>query len=72
MVLCVALVYRLGAGFHGLGRRGLIAVTVGTLALLVTVGYAANALGSVTLSGGSGAGGPLAVLFIAVIAAELG
>ncbi len=27
---------------------------------LVTVGYAANALGSVTLSGGSGAGGPLA------------
>ena len=39
---------------------------------LATVGYAANALGSVTLSGGSGAGGPLAVLFIAVIAAELG
>ena len=35
---------------------------------LATVGYAANALGSVTLSGGSGAGGPLAVLFIAVIA----
>ena len=39
---------------------------------LTTVGYAANALGSITLSGGSGAGGPLAVLFIAVIAAELG
>ena len=39
---------------------------------LVTVGYAANELGSTTLSGGSGAGGPLAVLFIAVIAAELG
>ena len=39
---------------------------------LATVGYAANALGSVTLSGESGAGGPLAVLFIAVIAAELG
>ena len=39
---------------------------------LATVGYAANALGSVTLSGGKGAGGPLAVLFIAVIAAELG
>ena len=37
---------------------------------LATVGYAANALGSTTLSGGSGAGGPLAVLFIAVIAAE--
>lgn len=40
LVLCVALVYRLGAGFHGLGRRGLIAVTVGTLALLVTLTYA--------------------------------
>ena len=39
---------------------------------LATVGYAANALGSTTLSGGSGAGGPLAVLFIAVIAAECG
>ena len=39
---------------------------------LVTVGYSANALGSVTLSGGKGAGGPLAVLFIAVIAAEAG
>ena len=39
---------------------------------LATVGSAANALGSTTLSGGSGAGGPLAVLFIAVIAAECG
>lgn len=39
---------------------------------LVTVGYSANALGSVTLSGGKGAGGPLAVLFIAAIAAEVG
>ena len=39
---------------------------------LATVGYAANALGSTTLSGGSGAGGPLAVLFIAVFAAEIG
>ena len=39
---------------------------------LATVGYAANALGSTTLDGGSGAGGPLAVLFIAVIAAEFG
>ena len=38
---------------------------------LATVGYAANALGSTTLSGGAGAGGPLAVLFIAVIAAEV-
>ncbi len=39
---------------------------------LVTVGYAANALGSTTLTGGAGAGGPLAVLFIAIIAAECG
>ena len=39
---------------------------------LATVGYAANDLGSTTLSGGKGAGGPLAVLFIAIIAAELG
>ena len=39
---------------------------------LATVGYAANALGSTTLSGGKGAGGPLAVLFIAIIAAEFG
>ena len=39
---------------------------------LATVGYAANALGSTTLSGTAGAGGPLAVLFIAIIAAEFG
>ena len=39
---------------------------------LATVGYAANALGSTTLDGGKGAGGPLAGLFIAVLAAELG
>ena len=40
---------------------------------LATVGYAANALGSTTLTPGqAGAGGPLAVLFIAVIAAEVG
>ena len=39
---------------------------------LATVGYAANALGSTTLDGGNGAGGPLAVLFIAIIAAECG
>ena len=39
---------------------------------LDTVGYAANALGSTTLDGGKGAGGPLAVLFIAIIAAEIG
>ena len=39
---------------------------------LATVGYAASALGSTTLDGGKGAGGPLAVLFIAIIAAEIG
>ena len=39
---------------------------------LATVGYAANMLGSTTLSGAAGAGGPLAVLFIAIVAAECG
>ena len=39
---------------------------------LATVGYTANALGSTTLSGGAGAGGPLAVLFIAIVACEIG
>ena len=39
---------------------------------LATVGYAANALGSTTLSGTAGAGGPLAVLVIAIVAAECG
>ena len=39
---------------------------------LATVGYAANALGSVQLDGTAGAGGPLAVLFIAIFAAECG
>ena len=39
---------------------------------LATVGYAANALGSTTLSGAAGAGGPLAVLFMAIAAAECG
>ena len=39
---------------------------------LATVGYAANTLGSTTLSGAAGAGGPLAVLIIAIVAAECG
>ncbi len=40
---------------------------------LATVGYAANALGSTSLiPDQAGAGGPLAVLFIAIIAAEFG
>ena len=39
---------------------------------LATVGYAANALGSTTLDGKAGAGGPLAVFIIAIVAAECG
>ncbi len=39
---------------------------------LATVGYAANSLGSTTLSGSAGAGGPMAVLLIAIVAAECG
>ena len=39
---------------------------------LATVGYAANTLGSVTLTGTPGAGGPLAVLLITILSAELG
>ena len=40
---------------------------------LATVGYAANTLGSTSLiPGQTGAGGPLAVLFIAIISAECG
>lgn len=39
---------------------------------LATVGYAANALGSTTFSGSAGAGGPLAVLLIAIAATEFG
>ncbi len=34
------LIYRLGAGLHGLGRRGLIATVGGGVVLLVFVGYA--------------------------------
>lgn len=34
------LVYRLGAGLHGLGRRGLVAVAAGAVVLVVTVAYA--------------------------------
>ena len=35
-----ALVFRLGAGFHGLGRRGLLIVLVGGAVLLLTLAYA--------------------------------
>jgi hypothetical protein len=33
-------VFRLGAGFHGLGTRGVVAVIVGSVMLAVTLGYA--------------------------------
>lgn len=35
-----ALVYRLGAGLHGLGRRGLVIVLLGTGVLAITLAYA--------------------------------
>ncbi len=34
------MVYRLGAGFHGLGRRGIFIVVVGALVLGITLAYA--------------------------------
>jgi hypothetical protein len=38
--LVFALVFRLGAGWHGLGRRGLVVVLVGTVALALSITYA--------------------------------
>lgn len=35
-----AVVYRLGAGLHGLGRRGVVTVLIGTVVLAVTLAYA--------------------------------
>jgi hypothetical protein len=40
LLLTLALVHRLGAGLHGLGRRGLVIVVVGAAVLLVTLAYA--------------------------------
>lgn len=40
MLTALALVYRLGAGLHGLGRRGLVAVVVGGAVLGVILAYA--------------------------------
>lgn len=40
LVLCFVLVYRLGAGLHGLGRRGVFVVVVGGLLLALTLAYA--------------------------------
>jgi len=40
VVLALAVVYRLGAGWHGLGRRGLVVVVVGSVLLGLTLVYA--------------------------------
>lgn len=37
---CFGVVYRLGAGFHGLGRRGVATVLIGAAVLAVTLAYA--------------------------------
>ena len=39
-VLVLLLVHRFGAGLHGLGRRGLVVVVVGSLVLALTLAYA--------------------------------
>jgi hypothetical protein len=40
LVASVLTVFRLGAGLHGLGSRGLVTVVAGSVVLAVTVGYA--------------------------------
>lgn len=40
IIAAVVLVFRLGAGLHGLGRRGLIVVGIGVVVLAVTLLYA--------------------------------
>jgi hypothetical protein len=40
LAVCLLLVFRLGAGLHGLGRRGLLAVLIGSVILAVTLAYA--------------------------------
>ena len=40
LLAALAVVYRLGAGLHGLGRRGLLTVLVGTVLLALTLAYA--------------------------------
>ena len=40
LAACFAMVYRLGAGFHGLGRRGVVVVVVGAVILALTLAYA--------------------------------
>jgi hypothetical protein len=40
LALVLAIVYRLGAGLHGLGRRGMIVVAIGLGVLFATLAYA--------------------------------
>jgi hypothetical protein len=40
LVASFVTVYRLGAGFHGLGSRGVVTVLAGSVVLALTVGYA--------------------------------
>ncbi|MEZ5094677.1 MAG: hypothetical protein R2731_00180 [Nocardioides sp.] len=40
LVIALGLVYRLGAGFHGLGRRGLVTMVGGAVFLGASLGYA--------------------------------
>lgn len=40
LALAFTIVYRLGAGLHGLGRRGLIVVAIGLAVLFATLAYA--------------------------------
>jgi hypothetical protein len=40
LVMAFTIVYRLGAGLHGLGRRGLIIVAIGLAVLFATLAYA--------------------------------
>jgi hypothetical protein len=40
LALCLLVVFRLGAGLHGLGRRGLVVVAIGGVVLAATLAYA--------------------------------
>jgi hypothetical protein len=40
LAFALALVFRLGAGLHGLGRRGMVIVVVGSVVLALTLAYA--------------------------------
>ncbi|PVG82315.1 hypothetical protein DDE18_12550 [Nocardioides gansuensis] len=55
LLLVFSVVFRLGAGFHGLGRRGVVTVSVGAVLLVVTLAYAEL----LRRYGGSGVVGPV-------------